>query len=435
MDSQEYARRRRALMRMMGEDAIAILPAAPHAVRNRDVEYPYRQDSDLLYLTGFPEPDAIAVICPEREHGEYVLFCRERDPEREVWNGPRAGIEGAVERYGADDAFPIGDVDEILPGIIEGRDRIYCTMGRYPSFDRQVMNWVNEVRSRVRSGGHVPHEFIALDYVLHDMRLYKSRDEVRAMQKAARISVTAHERAMEACRPGMHEYELEAEFWHEFRRNGAEPAYGLIVGGGANGCVLHYVNNDDVLRDGDLVLIDAGCESDGYAADITRTFPVNGRFDDAQRAVYETVLAAQKAAIEAVTPGAHWNEPHDTAVRILTEGLVELGLLAGPADARIEDESYKRFFMHRVGHWLGMDVHDVGDYKVDGGWRELEPGMCLTIEPGLYIPPAEDIPEHLRGIGVRIEDDVHVTKEGREVLTADLAKEVADIEARMLMRR
>lgn len=421
-------------MRMMGDDAIAILPAAPHAVRNRDVEYPYRQDSDLLYLTGFAEPDAIVAICPEREHGEFVIFCRERDPEREVWNGPRAGIEGAVERFGADDAFPIGDVDEILPGMIEGRERIYCTMGRYASFDQRIMSWVNEVRSRVRSGGHVPHEFIALDYVLHDMRLYKSREEIRAMNRAARISVAAHERAMRACRAGMREHELEAEFWYEFRRNGAEPAYGIIVGGGANGCVLHYVDNDDTLADGDLVLIDAGCEADGYAADITRTFPVNGRFSETQRAVYEIVLAAQKEAIDRVRPGAHWNDPHDRAVEVLTEGLIGLGLLEGERDARIEDGSYRRFFMHRVGHWLGMDVHDVGDYKVDGGWRELEPGMCLTIEPGLYIPPADDIPAHLRGIGVRIEDDVHVTREGHDVLTADLVKEVADIEALMLMQ-
>jgi Xaa-Pro aminopeptidase len=435
MDSHEYARRRRALMRMMGDDAIALVPASPHAVRNRDVEYPYRQDADLMYLTGFPEPDAIAAICPGRDQGEFVLFCRERDPDREVWHGPRAGLEGAVERFGADDAFPISDVDEILPGIIEGCSRIYCSMGRYAAFDRRVMDWVNEVRSHMRSGAHAPHEFISLDYILHDMRLYKSRDEVRAMQRAARISMAAHERAIQACRPGLHEYELEAAFWHEFRRNNAEPAYGIIVGGGANGCVLHYVNNDAVLNDGDLVLIDAGCECDGYAADITRTFPINGRFSASQRQVYEIVLNAQKAALAEVRPGAHWNDPHDTAVRVITAGLIELGLLSGDRDARIEDGSYKRFFMHRVGHWLGMDVHDVGDYKVDGGWRELEAGMCLTIEPGLYIPPSADIPEHLRGMGVRIEDDVHVTKTGADVLTSDLAKEIDDIEDLMQRQR
>lgn len=428
MDAREHARRRRALMRMMGDDGIAIMPAAPHAVRSRDVEYPFRQDSDLLYMTGFPEPEAVAVLVPGREQGEYVVFCRERDPERETWHGRRIGIDGAVGDYGAADAFPIGDLDDILPGLIEGRQRVYCTMGRYAEFDRQMMAWVNEVRARVRSGGHAPNEFIALDHLLHDMRLFKSRDELRSMRKAARISVSAHERAMRVCRAGMHEYELEAEFWHEFRRNNGEPAYGLIVGGGANACVLHYVSNADTLNDGDLVLIDAGSEYDGYAADITRTFPVNGRFSGPQREVYDIVLAAQAAAIESVRPGGHWNEPHEAALSVLTQGMIDLGLLSGDRDARIEDESYRRFFMHRTGHWLGMDVHDVGDYKIDEGWRELEPGMCLTIEPGLYLA-GEDVPAHLQGIGVRIEDDVHVTRDGHEVLTDALPKSADDIEA------
>ena len=431
MDTQEYARRRRALMRMMGDDAIAILPAAPHAVRSRDVEYPYRQDSDLLYLTGFSEPEAVAVLVPGRDHGGFVLFTRERDPDREVWNGRRAGIDGAIEDWGADDAFPIGDIDDILPGLIEGRGRVFCTMGRYADFDRRVMQWVNEVHGRARSGGHAPNEFIALDYFLHDMRLFKSRDELRAMRRAAKISMAAHERALKTCRPGLHEYALEAEFWHEFRRNGAEPAYGLIVGGGRNACILHHVENADALRDGDLVLIDAGCESDGYAADITRTFPINGRFTDAQRAVYDIVLEAQHAALAHCEPGRHWNEPHEAALAVLTRGMVDLGLLEGPVDARIEDEGYKRFFMHRTGHWVGMDVHDVGDYRVDGDWRELEPGMCLTVEPGLYIPAADDVPTHLHDIGVRIEDDVLITKDGSENLTAGLPKAADDIEAMM----
>ncbi|MEX0606796.1 MAG: M24 family metallopeptidase, partial [Halofilum sp. (in: g-proteobacteria)] len=340
-----------------------------------------------------------------------------------------AGIDGAIADYGADDAFPISDLDDILPGLIEGRQRVYCTMGRYADFDRRMMGWVNEVRSRVRAGGHAPNEFIALDHLLHDMRLFKSRAELRTMRKAARISVAAHERAMRVCRPGMGEYELEAEFWHEFRRNRAEPAYGTIVGGGANGCVLHYVTNHETLADGDLVLIDAGAEYDGYAADITRTFPVNGRFSGPQREVYEIVLAAQKAAIERVQPGGHWNEPHEAALAVLTQGMIDLGLLSGDRDARIEDGSYRRFFMHRTGHWLGVDVHDVGDYKVDDDWRELEPGMCLTVEPGLYIADADDIPEHLRNIGVRIEDNVAVTRAGHEVLTDALVKAADDVEA------
>jgi len=431
MDHQEHARRRRALMRMMGDDAIAILPAAPEAVRNRDVCYPYRQDSDLLYLTGYPEPEAVAVLAPGREHGEYVLFCRERDPERETWNGRRSGVDGAVETYGADDAFPIGDIDEILPGLIEGRERVYYTMGRYADFDRRMMEWVNQVRDRVRSGGHAPHEFIALDHFLHDMRLFKSRDEVRTMRRAARISVAAHERAMRVCRPGMREYELEAEFWHEFRRNGAEPAYGLIVGSGANGCILHYTDNTDEMADGSLVLIDAGAELDGYAADITHTFPVNGRFSAAQRDVYELVLTAQAAAIERVGPGYHWNDPHTAVVEILTRGLIDFGLLSGEVDARIEDGSYRRFFMHRTGHWLGVDVHDVGDYRVDEHWRELEPGMCLTIEPGLYIPAAEDVPPAFHDIGVRIEDNLCVTRDGHDNLTSGLPRTPDDIEAFM----
>ncbi len=431
MDSQEYARRRRALMRMMGEDAIAIVPAAPMAVRNRDVEYPYRQDSDLLYLTGFPEPEAVAALIPGREHGAFVLFVRERDPEREVWHGRRTGMDGATETYGADDAFPISDIDDILPGLIEGRQRVFCTMGRYADFDRRMMHWVNDVRGRVRSGGRAPNEFIALEYFLHDMRLYKSRGELRAMRRAARVSMAAHERAMRIARAGMHEYELEAEFWHEFRRNGGEPAYGLIVGSGANGCILHYVENSAPLQSGDLVLIDAGCEYQGYAADITRTFPVDGRFSTAQRSVYDVVHAAQTAALERCGPGRHWNEPHAAALEVLAQGMVDLGLLEGPAEDRIEDGAYRRFFMHRTGHWLGMDVHDVGDYKVDGGWRELEPGMCLTVEPGLYIPAAVDVPAHLHDTGVRIEDDVHITRDGAENLTADLPKAADDIEALM----
>lgn len=416
------------MMRMMDPDSIAIVPAAPEVVRSRDVAYPYRQDSDLHYLTGFPEPEAVAVLAPGRAHGSYVLFCRERDVEREVWHGRRVGVEGAVERYGADDAFPIGDIDDILPGMIEGCECVYYTMGRYADFDRRVMEWVNQVRGRVRSGGHAPNEFIALDYFLHDMRLFKSRDEVRTMRRAAKISVAAHQRALRTCQPGLPEHALEAEFWHEFRRNNAEPAYGLIVGGGANGCILHYTENEDELQAGDLVLIDAGCEYDGYAADITRTFPVNGRFSGSQRAVYDTVLAAQEAAMEQVAPGYQWNDSHEAAVRVLTQGMIDLGLLGGDVDARIEDGSYRRFFMHRTGHWLGMDVHDVGDYRVDDNWRELEPGMCLTIEPGLYIPAADDIPEVLHNIGVRIEDNLCVTRDGHEVLTPGLPRTADEIE-------
>jgi len=365
MDKKEFARRRKRLMQAMGANSIAILPTAPERQRNRDVDYPYRPDSDFFYLTGFPEPEAVAVLVPGREQGAYILFCRERDPEMEIWNGRRAGLEGAVAEYGADDAFPIADIDEILPGLLENRARVFYTMGYHSEFDRKVLDWLNALRRKSRAGIHTPGEFVALDHHLHEMRLFKSAAEIQAMRRAAEISAGAHQRAMQVCRPGMTEYQLEAELLHEFMRHGARsPAYASIVGGGANGCVLHYTENSAVLNKGDLVLIDAGAEYDSYAADITRTFPVSGRFSAAQRALYTLVLKAQEAAIAEVRPGNHWNAPHEAAVRVLSEGLIELGLLKGKLDEVLEEESYRRFYMHRTGHWLGMDVHDVGDYKI-----------------------------------------------------------------------
>ena len=428
----EFARRRKQLMRMMGQDAIAILPTAPERLRNRDVEYPYRCDSDFYYLTGFAEPEAVAVLVPGRPQGEYILFCRERDPVMETWNGRRAGTEGAVDGFGADDAFPIDDIDEILPGLLESRERVFYTMGASADFDTRVINWVREIRNRARSGVHAPDEFVALDHLVHDMRLYKSRSEIKQMRTAANIAAAAHQRAMRVCRPGMMEYEIEAEFLHEFRRHGCEPAYGSIVGGGDNGCVLHYRENDAELRDGDLLLIDAGAEYQYYASDITRTFPVNGRFSEPQRLLYQLVLDAQLAAIAEVAPGNHWNAPHDAAVKVLTKGLVKLGLLKGRPAQLIKDGAYRRFYMHRTGHWLGMDVHDVGDYKVGEEWRVLEPGMVLTVEPGLYIPKgSKGVAKKWQGIGIRIEDDVLVTKDGHEVLSKAAPKGVDEIEALM----
>ncbi|HEX4937404.1 MAG TPA: Xaa-Pro aminopeptidase, partial [Candidatus Kapabacteria bacterium] len=386
ISKKEFAERRRELMALMEPNSIAIVPAAPARTRSRDTEYPYRQDSDFYYLSGFGEPEAVLVLVPGREHGEYVLFCRERDRAMEIWNGFRAGPEGAVKDFGADDAFPIGDLDEILPGLIEGRERVYYLMGRDPEFDRQVMEWVNTIRAKVRSGAHPPGEFIALDHLLHDMRLFKSPAEVRIMQEAADMTASAHLRAMEKCHPGMMEFQLEAEFLHEFSRNGSRfPAYSSIVGGGSNACVLHYIDNNCELKDGDLVLIDAGAEYQHYASDITRTFPVNGKFSREQRALYDVVLKAQLAAIKQVKPGNHWNQPHEAALKELVKGLVQLGLLQGKVDELIASEAYRRFYMHRTGHWLGMDVHDVGDYKVGDEWRVFEPGMVLTVEPGLYV--------------------------------------------------
>ncbi len=431
MNRKEFAKRRKTLMRMVGEDGIAILPSAPVKTRNRDVEYRFRQDSDFYYLSGFAEPDAVAVLAPGRDNGEYILFCRERDVEQELWHGSRTGTEGAVEDFAADDAFPIDDIDDILPGILESRNRVFYTMGAFAEFDQRITEWVKSLRLREASGIHAPHEFIALDHILHDMRLYKSRAEISVMRKAAKIAVSAHRRAMACVMPGMYEYEVEAVYMHEFRRHDASWSYTPIVGTGANACTLHYVDNNAQLGDKDLLLIDAGCEYDYYASDITRTIPVNGRFSPEQRAVYEIVLEAQLAAIKKTCKGNHWNDPHDAAVRIITKGLKKIGLLDGTLPKLIRDKAYREYFMHRTGHWIGMDVHDVGDYKVGDEWRILEPGMVTTVEPGIYIAASRKVPARWRNIGVRIEDDVAVTSQGPDVLSKGLAKEPDEIEKLM----
>lgn len=431
---KEFNDRRRRLMERMAPDSIAILPAAPERVRNRDVLHPFRQDSDFHYLTGFGEPEAVVVLIPGREHGESVLFCKERNPEKELWDGFLAGPEGAIETFGLDDAFPISDIDDILPGMIEGRSRVYYPLGKDHNFDAKVMDWVKVIRSKVRSGAHPPGEFVALEHLLHDLRLYKSATEIKVMARAGEISCEAHKRAMKRARKGGFEYNLEAELIHTFMENGARStAYPSIVGGGHNACILHYIENSAPLKEGDLVLIDAGCELDCYASDITRTFPVSGKFSDEQRALYEVVLAAQYAAIDEIHPGNHWDHPHQAALKVLTQGLIDLGLLKDTTvEQAIEEQAFKPFFMHRTGHWLGMDVHDVGDYKVGDAWRQLEPGMALTVEPGLYVAPDNtDVDEKWRGIGIRIEDDVVVTKEGCRVLTDTAPKTIPEIEALM----
>ena len=431
----EYARRRRQLMRMAGEDAILVLPAAPVRVRSHDTHYPYRQDSDFWYLCGFPEPDAVLVLVPGRKHGEALLFCRERDPEREAWDGPRFGQDGAVESFGMDDAYPIEDLDEILPGLLEGRSRVYYHFGRDAEFDLKLIGWVNRVRAQVRHGAQPPHEFLELGHLLHEQRLFKSRDEIRLMEKAAAISVRAHQAAMRAARPGIHEYELQAEVERVFRAADACPAYASIVGAGGNGCVLHYVANTGKARDGDLVLIDAGAEYRNYAADITRTFPVNGRFTKEQRALHDLVGAAQAAALACARPGVAFAALHETVVEVLSEGLLRLGLLKGSLEKCIAGEHYRQFYRHKSGHWLGLDVHDVGDYRIDGQSRLLEPGMVLTIEPGLYVG-ADDtsVAAKWRGIGIRTEDDVLITADGHRVLTEGLARSADEIEAFMAGR-
>ena len=436
IERKEFARRRKQLMRIIGDDAICIVPAAPERLRNNDSHYPYRQDSDFHYLTGFPEPDAVLALIPGRAHAETILFCRERDPEREAWDGPRAGPEGAVSEYGVDDAFPIGDIDEILPGMIEGRSRVYYHFGRDTEFDIKLIAWVNSVRAQVKRGAVAPHEFVALGHILHDLRLYKTRDELRLMRKAAKIAAGAHVRAMQLVRPGMNEHEIEAELLHEFRRNGAVPSYEPIVGGGKNGCVLHYRANNAVLNDGDLLLIDAGAEYDCYASDITRTFPVNGKFSTEQRALYDIVLKAQSASINEVRVGRPFGAYHDAAVKVIVAGLIKLGLLKGSVDKNIREQTYRPFYMHKTGHWLGLDVHDVGDYRVDGEFRELEPGMVVTVEPGIYIAPdAKHVPAKWRGIGIRIEDDIVVTRGDPEVITAAVPRNADEIEALMAKAR
>jgi Xaa-Pro aminopeptidase len=423
-----YAERRRRLARHMAA-GIAVIPTAPERIRNRDSDYLYRFDSYFYYLTGFPEPDAVlALVAGEQPRS--ILFCRERNPERELWDGIRLGPEGAKAAFGFDETYPIAELDERLPKLIADQPALFYPVGADAGWDARMMEWLNRVRALARTGVAAPGAIHDVRAPLDEMRVVKDDMELAVMRRAAAISSGAHERAMRAARPGRWEYEIEAELLYEFRRRGAQfPAYWPIVAGGASACILHYRENSAQLAQGDLLLIDAGCELDGYAADITRTFPVGGRFSDAQREIYDLVLAAQAAAIAAVSPGARWNAAHDAAVRVLAQGFVDLGLCQGDVDQVIESEDYKRFYMHRTGHWLGLDVHDAGDYKRGGEWRALEPGMVLTVEPGCYIRPADDVPRRYWNIGVRIEDDVAVSASGCEVLTAAAPKTASELEA------
>ena len=433
ISQSEYARRRKQLMAKMRRNSIAIIPAASEVTRSRDTEYPFRQDSDFFYLTGFNEPDAVLLLIPGRKEGQVVMFCRDRDPEMELWNGYRAGPEGVIQHYGMQAAYPLTQIDAVLPGLLQGKARIYCSLGRDAAFDQRVMAWVNQIRAMVRAGATAPAEFTDLAQLLHEQRLIKSAAELRVMRRAGEISAGAHCRAMRECRPGRFEYHLEGAIAHEFQEHGARcPAYNSIVGSGVNACILHYTDNNAELVSGDLVLIDAGCEYQGYAADITRTFPVSGQFSREQRAIYDLVLKAQLAAIAKVKPGNTWNQPHDVTVRVITRGLIELGLLKGSESKLIKDGAYRDFYMHRAGHWLGLDVHDVGDYQIEGKWRTLQPGMVLTIEPGIYVAADNRrVAKKWRGIGVRIEDDVVVTATGCDVLTAGVPKTADAVEALM----
>jgi len=429
---KEYAGRRARLMKRIGRGSVAILPGAREVTRSRDTHFPFRQDSDFRYLTGFLEPDSIAVLAPGRKGGEFVLFVRSRNPEREIWDGRRAGPEGAMKDYGADEAFPIEQFAAQLPALLGGRSRVFYNLGEHPALDPQITACVREIREVSRRGAAAPNEFVALEGTLHEMRLTKTPAEIAVLRRAAEISAEAHCRAMRATAAGKYEWQIAAEIHAHFGHHHMEPGYGTIVGGGENGCILHYVENSAQLKDGDLLLIDAGGELAGYTADITRTFPVNGKFSKPQQAVYEVVLAANLAAIKAMQPGASSGKPHEVATRILTEGMVELGLLKGDPKQLIRGNQHRQFFMHGTGHWLGMDVHDVGRYRFDGLPREFEPGMVMTAEPGLYIAPGtKGVDQKYWGIGIRIEDDVLITAKGPEVLTRDAPKTVREIEALM----
>jgi len=429
----EYARRRQHLLDRLPSGSVALVSAAHLKTRNRDAEYGFRQDSDFYYLTGFNEPDALLLLIPGRPEGEFVLFCPPRDPQMEIWTGYRAGPEGCVRDFGADQAFPLTEIEQRVPELLDGARRLYYALGSDERLDGRVRGWLNEIRGRARQGAQAPEELVLLENLLHEQRLFKSESEQQVMRRAAEISAEAHCRAMRAAQPGMHEYQLEAEITGYCMQQGARfQAYSPIVGAGANACILHYIENAAPMQDGDLVLIDAGCELDNYASDITRTFPVNGRFSEAQKALYQLVLDTQETCIAAIKPGVPWNHIHDLSVECLTEGLVRLGLLTGERDALIEEGAYRRFYMHRIGHWLGMDVHDVGQYKLNGDWRPLEVGMVMTVEPGLYIAPDdESVEARWRGIGIRIEDDVLITESGCEVLTSAVPKTVVDIERLM----
>jgi Xaa-Pro aminopeptidase len=415
------------------QDGVAVIPTAPERLRNRDSDYLYRFDSYFYYLTGFPEPDAVLVLVAG-DTPRQLLFCRDKDPEREIWDGYRVGYAAAREQFAFDDTFPIAKLDDEMPGLLANRSAVYYAPGADPGWDARLLQWLNKVRGQSRTGVTAPSRINDVRTILDGMRLLKDADELATMRSAAEISGAAHIRAMRAAAPGRMEYEIEAELMHEFRRRGSQfPAYWPIVASGANACVLHYRENNARLSDGDLLLVDAGCELDGYAADITRTYPVNGRFSGPQRDVYSLVLEAQRAAISSVAPGRAWNDAHDAAVNVLAQGFIDLKLCSGTRDSVIESGDYRRFYMHRTGHWLGLDVHDVGEYKDSGQWRPLAPGMTLTVEPGCYIRPAAEVPELFWNIGVRIEDDVLVTGQGCEVLTGIAPKDPAELEA--IMRR
>lgn len=428
----EFAKRRKHLMDMSDAESIFIIPAANERIRSKDTTYPFRQDSDFWYLTGLNEPVAVLVLVPGRQHGASLMFCRERDADKEAWDGPRLGPEGAVSALQLDDSFPIADLDDILPSLLEGRSRVYYHYGRDPDFDIKLMGWINQVRAKKRLDVVPPHEFLELGHLLDELRLFKSKGEIALLRRSAEIAAQAQIAAMRATKSARYEYEVEAALQYVYRTNNAVAAYEPIVGSGANACVLHYRANNAPIKKGDLLLCDAGAEYALYASDITRTWPTNGRFSKPQRELYEIVLAAQSASIKAATLGAAYENIHRAAVEVLADGLLSLGLLKGSLKKAVETQAYKKFYRHKTGHWIGLDVHDVGEYKLAGASRQLEAGMVFTIEPGLYIPLGmAGVPEKYQGIGIRIEDDILMTEKGAEVLTNGVPSSVDGIEVLM----
>ena len=425
-----YSDRRSQLSRKVLEDSAIIVGSASVKSRISDTEYPYRQDSNFYYLSGYEEPESLILIRPNHEKEKFVIFCRDRDPLREQWDGFRSGQEGAVNDYGADSAYSINSLDELMPDLLEGTKNIYFSMSAPCGLDQKIAQWVEDIRKNTRAGAEPPQNLLSLDSILHEMRLFKEGYEMDLMKKAADINTEAHIRAMQAVTPGMFEYQLEAEYLYAFNKNGARsPAYNSIVGGGNNSCILHYVENNAELKDGDLVLVDAGCEYQYYASDVTRTFPVNGKFSPEQKEIYSIVLEAHKQSMEQARPGNKWNLMHEKSVEVIIEGLLSIGLLKGSKEEHIEKGTYSKFYMHRIGHWLGMDVHDVGSYKKDGDWRDLEKGMVMTIEPGIYILDSlDDVDDKWKGIGVRIEDNIVINDSGFDVLTPNIPRTIEEVE-------
>ena len=432
LDKQfNFSERRSELSKKVLDDSAIIVASSPVKSRISDTDYLYRQDSNFYYLSGYEEPESILLIRPYAKKDNFIIFCRDRDPLKEQWDGFRSGQKGAVKDFGANKSLSISSVDSLMPELLEGAKNIYYSMSSPCGLDKRINAWVDQIRLNTRAGAEPPQNLLSLDSIIHEMRLLKSDEEIEVMKQAAEITTEAHIRAMKAVKPGMFEYQLEAEYLYAFNKNGARaPAYNSIVGGGNNACILHYAENNSELKDGDVVLVDAGCEYKYYASDVTRTFPVNGSFTEEQKQIYSVVLEAHKQSMDQLQPGNKWNLAHEKSVEVIVEGLIDLGIIKSSKQEAIDTGEYSKYYMHRIGHWLGMDVHDVGSYKQDGDWRDLEPGMVMTIEPGIYILDSlEGVEDKWKGIGVRIEDDVLVTKEGFEVLTPDIPRSIEEVES------